>query len=409
MKKSIEHTIGQLPDEPGVYFFRHQDEILYIGKATSLRDRVRSYFSQDIAETRGPKIVKMLELADKVTFETTGSVLEALILESKLIKQHQPEYNTRDKDNKSYNYIVITKEPYPRVFTLRQREIEKSPEIVDAIPIDTLFGPFPNGNQLREALRILRKIFPFRDKKAHQTSHEYFYRLLGLSPDTSDADAADTYQRNIANLKEFLRGNKRSLVKQMERDMKILAKKERFEEAAQLRNQIFALDHIQDVALIKDDLVQKRGKVTRIEAYDVAHTAGTGTVGVMTVVTDGELDKGQYRKFKIDGEIAGSDTDALRQLVRRRLDHPEWRLPTIMVADGGKAQKRVIEGVLREYGYQIPVVGVIKDQHHKAREIIGQQKIISGNHDDIILANHEAHRFAIRYHQMLRSKLSLGE
>jgi len=403
----IKEKLDSLPDAPGVYFFKVGSKILYIGKATSLKDRVRSYFSNDIIETRGPKIVKMLELADDITFEATDSVLEALILESRLIKKHQPEYNTREKDNKSYNYIVVTNEDFPRVFTLRQREIERSPEIVDDIPIDEIFGPFPSGNTLREALKILRKIFPFRDKKAKQVAHEYFYRLLKLSPDVSNQEAVEKYQRNIKHLKQFLKGKKQAILKELTKEMERLAKAERFEEAAQIRNQLFALQHIQDVALIKDELVQKKGRVVRIEAFDVAHTAGTGTVGVMTVLTDGEIDKGQYRKFRIKNDKAGSDTHALRELVRRRLDHPEWRLPNIIVADGAVAQKRVVESVLREYGYQIPVVSIKKDERHRPKEILGQKKLVSEYHDLFLLANHEAHRFAIRYHQLLRSKKSL--
>ncbi len=403
----LQEKIKKLPDTPGVYFFLAGEKILYIGKATSLRDRVRSYFSQDIMEARGPKIVKMLELADDVRYEETDSVLEALILESRLIKKHQPEYNTREKDNKSYNYIVITKESFPRVFTLRQREIEKSPEMVDAIPIDEIFGPFPNGMTLREALRILRKIFPFRDRKSKQSANEYFYRLLGLSPDVTTDDALEAYGRNIQHLKQFLKGEKKSLLKNMEKTMHQLAKDERFEEAAKIRNQLFALQHIRDVALIKDDLQEKKGKVIRIEAYDIAHIAGTSTVGVMTVLTDGEVDKAQYRKFRIASERFGSDTHALRELITRRLAHPEWRLPNIMVADGGQAQKRVIEEALREYGYQIPVVSVKKDEKHRPKEVLGQRKIVAEHHDDILLANHEAHRFGIRYHQLLRGKKSL--
>jgi len=403
----LKEKLDSLPDAPGVYFFKAGSKILYIGKATSLKDRVRSYFSNEILETRGPKIVKMLELADDITFEATDSVLEALILESRLIKKHQPEYNTREKDNKSYNYIVVTNEDFPRVFTLRQREIERSPEIVDDIPIDEIFGPFPSGNTLREALKILRKIFPFRDKKAKQVAHEYFYRLLKLSPDVSNQEAVEKYQRNIKHLKQFLKGKKQAILKELTREMEQLAKAERFEEAAQIRNQLFALQHIQDVALIKDELVQKKGRVVRIEAFDVAHTAGTDTVGVMTVLTDGEIDKGQYRKFRIKNGKAGSDTHALRELVRRRLDHPEWRLPNIIVADGAVAQKRVVESVLREYGYQIPVVSIKKDERHRPKEILGQKKLVSEYHDLFLLANHEAHRFAIRYHQLLRSKKSL--
>ena len=216
MASQLERDIAQLPDKPGVYFFCQGNTILYIGKATSLRDRVRSYFSKDIAETRGPKIVLMLEKANRIRFEETDSVLEALILESRLIKKHQPEYNTREKDNKSYQYIVITAEDLPRVVQLREREIMKSPEVIDEIPIDAVYGPFPSGPVLREALRILRKIFPFRDRKAGNAVHNRFYRFLGLSPDASTDEAREAYRANISRLKQFLSGKKKTLVRTME-------------------------------------------------------------------------------------------------------------------------------------------------------------------------------------------------
>lgn len=405
MQERIKEDLKKLPDSPGVYFFKHGKSILYIGKATSLRDRVRSYFARDILETRGPKIVKMLELANGVDFTETDSVLEALILESRLIKKHQPEYNTREKDNKSYNYIAISKEDFPRVFIVRGREIIKDPKLLEGEKIDEVFGPFPHGNTLREALKILRKIFPFRDKKARQTHHERFYRQLQLAPDTSVEDAKKAYGKTIKNLKEFLRGDKKTLVKRLDKEMMQLAKAEKFEEANQVKKTLFALQHIQDIALIKDDLVASRGRVQRIEAYDVAHTQGTNTVGVMTVVIDGEVDKNEYRKFRIKSDKKGSDTHALYELVTRRLGHDEWRLPTIMVADGGLAQKRVIEKALRELGYSIPVVSVVKDERHRPRTVLGRENVIKDSEAEILLANHEAHRFAVEYHKKLRGKI----
>lgn len=404
----IKSAIPNLPDKPGVYFFKKDTDTLYIGKATSIRDRVRSYFSSDISTTRGPKIATMLKQANTVEHQETDSVLEALILESSLIKKFQPEYNTREKDNKSYNYIVITKEKFPRVFTMRQREIERSPEVIDNTPIDIVFGPFPNGNLLREALKILRKIFPFLDKKSNQKNHNYFYRLLGLSPDISDSRTEILYKNNIERLKQFLQGKKKSLIVEMKKEMDTLAKKQEFEEAAKLRNQIFTLQHIRDVALIKDDLTENKGKTIRIEAYDIAHTSGSSTVGVMTVLTNGEIDKGQYRKFKIKNKTTGSDIHALRELIDRRLKHNEWRLPNIIVTDGNKVQKRVAESKLREFGYKIPVVSVKKDEKHNPKEILGQKILVSKYEKEILLANHEAHRFAIRYHRLLRGKKSLN-
>src|SRR3989344_65919 len=142
----------RLPDTPGIYFFRKGSKILYIGKATSLRDRVKSYFSRDLVHARGPIIADMIFHSDKISFQKTDSVLEALILEAELIKKHKPKYNTKEKDDKSFNHVVITSEAIPKVVVIRGRNVD-----------GPSYGPFTSGAQLREALKIIRKIFPFLD------------------------------------------------------------------------------------------------------------------------------------------------------------------------------------------------------------------------------------------------------
>jgi excinuclease ABC subunit C len=162
-----------IPDTPGVYFFlgpkrggagRDGKDILYIGKATSLHDRVRSYFAKDLGEARSPAIVAMVGKADGLKWQECGSVLEALILEAALIKKHQPPYNVDEKDDKSWNYVVVTKEDFPRVLIVRGRELH-DPVFLKTknYQLKTVFGPFPHGGQLKEALKLVRKIFPFRD------------------------------------------------------------------------------------------------------------------------------------------------------------------------------------------------------------------------------------------------------
>ena len=152
-----------LPDEAGVYIFKKGPKILYIGKATSLRDRVRSYFAADLVQGRGERIVAMVAAATSVAHQTTDSILEALILEATLIKKHQPPYNVDEKDNKSWNYVVVTKENFPRVLIIRGRELFALS--TKNYQLKTIFGPFPHGSQLQEAMKIIRRIFPFRDAK----------------------------------------------------------------------------------------------------------------------------------------------------------------------------------------------------------------------------------------------------
>ncbi len=409
--KSQELAKLNLPDVPGVYFFRLGGEILYIGKATSLRDRTRSYFAKDLIETRGPHIVDMVFKADTVTFEETDSVLEALILEANLIKQHQPYYNTCEKDDKSWNYVCITKEDCPRVLVERRTNIDFEKMVTaKGVKVQDCYGPFTSGTQLKEAMKIIRRIFPYVDASSSKKDNYEFYRQLGLTPDVSGEEKLDAYKRSIRNLKLFFQGKKKALVKELERDMKAAAKEMRFEEASKIRNQIFALGHINDIALIKDDpLVRKEKAGFRIEAYDVAHLGGKNMVGVMTVMEDGQINKREYRTFNIRGFTASNDTGALEEVLSRRLRHTEWGMPDLVVADGGEAQCRVAKQVLKRYQLEIPVVSVVKDEHHKPKDIIGDPAMAAKYKKEALLANSEAHRFSITLHKKQRNKAFLGK
>ena len=265
------HTLKKLnlPDAPGVYFFKKGKKILYIGKATSLRDRVRSYFSKELREARGPRIVNMVALATSVEWQETDSVLEALILEAELIKRHQPKYNVDAKDDTSWNYMVITKEEFPRVLMVRGKDLPFFES-----PIAFQAGPFPHGGELKEALKIIRKIFPFRDRCQPKAGTPCFNAQIGLCPGVcSGSVSAREYARTIAHLKLFFRGKKRVLVKTLEREMKVFVQAQKFEEAARVRNQVFALTHIRDVSLLKRG--ESVGGDMRIEAYDISHISGT--------------------------------------------------------------------------------------------------------------------------------------
>ena len=199
-----------IPKNPGVYRFMDNSEVLYIGKATDLRSRVRSYFGADLIETRGPHIVDMVTKAKTIKWQETDSVLEALILEANEIKKNQPYYNTKEKDNKSYNYVVITKEDFPKVLLLRGRELEKykagiNSSILRGSKIGSIFGPFPGGESLKIALRIIRKIFPFRDNRSIQKDKVEFYKQLGLTPDLSDSNIKKKYIILFGNAQSHLK------------------------------------------------------------------------------------------------------------------------------------------------------------------------------------------------------------
>ncbi len=422
--EQFKKRINKIPDEPGVYFFLGKNKkLLYIGKATSLRNRVRSYFAKDLIDTRGPLLVEMLDKATSIDFRQTDSVLEALLLEASLIRTHRPDYNTDLKDDKSFNHVVITKEDYPRVLVIRGKNLaqkasakggdERAPNPLlrnfVAPEYAHIFGPFPHGMQLQQAMKLIRKIFPYRTKcepceastKKGRMCKPCFDASIGLCPGVcSGAVGKAEYKRTIRHIVLLFQGKKKMLVASMGRQMHAAAKEERFEEAARLREQLFGLTHIQDVSLIKDEYRgQNAAQGSRIEAYDIAHLAGSGHVGVMTVVEGGLANKMEYRKFILKEAKGGDDPGSLKEILSRRLGHNEWPMPKLIVVDGHTAQMNAAKRVLDGFGIKIPVVGVVKDEKHRPRSIAGDRDIIKDRERDILLANAEAHRFAISYHR----------
>ena len=414
----------KLPDSAGVYFFLGpRKEVLYIGKAASLRDRVRSYFTSDIAEVRSPLIARVVAKARSIAYRVTDSVLEALLLEANLIKTHKPKGNTDNKDDKSWNYVVITREDFSRVLLVRGKELSQGPSLRHgakgrSFKEQKVFGPFPYGLQLREALKLIRKIFPYRDTcvpcmaqgpslrqgakgRSLKPCKPCFNSQIGLcSGMCAGRVSKQEYRKTIRHITLLFEGKKKQLIRTLEREMRAAAKAEEFEVAVQLRRQLFALQHIQDISLIKSEIRNpKSGTGYRIEAYDIAHLHGSAAVGVMTVIEDGEPKKESYRMFKIKTAKGGDDAGALREVLSRRLAHNEWPMPRLVVVDGGKAQVNAAASTLARYGVRVPVVGAVKYAHHRPRSILGNKEIIKGRERDILLANAEAHRFAISYHR----------
>lgn len=413
--------LQKLPDSPGVYLFKNgRGQILYIGKATSLRSRVRSYFASNIVETRGPLIVKMLEHSAKVDFIATDSVLEALLLEAHLIKKHQPFHNTAEKDDKSYNYVVITDEDFPKILVMRGTEVAKS--YSDPGFYKALYGPFPNGSALRVAMKIIRRIFPYRDgkcvpasefaasKSAFSRPRPCFNRQIGLCPGVCTGEISKKdYAKTVRHLMMFFEGRKKALMMTLEKEMKGYVGRSEFEKANETKKTIFALNHIQDVALInRDSDIGNIAGRNRIEAYDIAHISGGSTVGVMTVVSHGQPDKAEYRMFKIRHPGRGDDIQSISEVLTRRFAHNEWPIPTLIVIDGGETHLKHASETLKSYKIAVPVVSVVKDERHRPKDIIGDPEASKKHKTAILLANAEAHRFAIRYHKKLRNQAFLG-
>ncbi|MSR78744.1 MAG: hypothetical protein EXS59_01195 [Candidatus Taylorbacteria bacterium] len=400
----------KLPDTPGIYFFlNNRKKILYIGMATSLRSRVRSYFARDIEEVRSPLIKQMVEEASSIDYRKTDSVLEALILEVDLIKKFQPKYNSAEKDDKSFNCVVITKEDFPRIKVVRKHGLKINKLEAESLKLKAIYGPFPNGTQLRDALKIVRKIFPYRDDKCLLNQGKpCFNRQIGLCPGVCTGEITKLeYARIIGNIKLFFSGKKTQIIRSLKKEMNVLAKTREFEKADKIKKTIFALQHIRDVSLIKSENLQtlKYESQTpfRIEAYDIAHLSGTNSVGVMTVIENCVARKSDYRKFKIKGGFGNNDVASLKEVIERRFKHSEWMFPSLVVADGGIAQKNVIEEVLSSMNIAISVVAVTKNDKHKPEKIIGSEGTVKEHEREILLSNAEAHRFALAFHQKRRS------
>ena len=404
---NFKEKLQALSDAPGVYiFYNSQKEIIYVGKASSLKSRVRSYF----AGKKSPRPIEEMihEVVDLKT-EQTDSALEAAILEGYYIKKYRPKYNIQWRDDKSWNYIGISKDQFARVLTIRQHELtaQKKKEF------KYLFGPYP-GLNTKEALRLLRRIFGFSQCEPNAKRPCFYYQLgqcLGVC--TGEITAKDYLAKVIRPLCLFLGGQKKLLLKKIEKEMNAAAKNQNFEEAARLRNQIYHLQKIQDIALLNDSFLKDKifmgvSLINRIEGYDISNLGSSDKVGSMVVFDEAGPIKGQYRRFKIKTVTGQSDVDCLAEVLDRRLKHSEWTMPGIFMIDGGLPQVNKAKTVLRNAGVNTPIVGIAKGKERKRNDffVVAEsddiRKWIKENKDLLIKVRDEAHRFAITFNRLQR-------
>jgi len=427
-----------LPDAPGVYFYYDTSGmLLYIGKATSLKRRVGSYFTK----AHDDRIAEMVSQIARIDFIETPTVIEALVLEANKIKALRPKYNILQRDDKSFMYLVITNEPYPRPLLMRGHELTRlgidpfRPKLTAAAKKKFLrvFGPYTSSFSLKKALDLIRRIIPWSDCEPPEVTartRPCFNSQIGKCPGVCHgAIDKSEYRRIIRKLILFFEGKMSALRREMKKEMKRAAEEHRFEDAAKLRNHLYALDHIQDVALISKEDVDlpysrelENGAIDlegRIEAYDISNISGTSAVGSMVVFEEGKPAKDKYRKFKIKTVKGANDVAMLEEVMRRRLVrakiHPRsWPLPEIMVIDGGKPQVNRVQDVMNEMGIQVPIIGIAKGFDRKQDRLIYDrgnlelQRVAKRGKELFQKARDEAHRFAVKYHRTLRTKRSLG-
>ena len=422
VRKNVKIKNGKLPDVPGVYLMKDgEGNVLYVGKATSLLRRVSSYFQK----AHDARIGEMVSKIRKIDYIEKPTVIEALILEANLIKYHWPPYNIREKDNKSFLYLVITKEEFPRPLLIRGHELdERSNKEFKAV-----FGPYTSPRSLRAALDLLRKVFAWTSCTPGMKRPCFYYHLKqcpGVCIGVADKQA---YQKTIRDLIRFFQGKKDGILKDYKKQMKVASKARHYEAAAAYRNKIYFLEHIQDIAILKKedppslarselrgaghpDYIQE-GEASvnlfgRVEGYDISTIQGTSTVASMVVFEHGAPAKSEYRKFRIRTPRA-DDLAALRETVTRRFRN-SWRHPDLLLIDGGIGQVKTVTAVVHELGLGIPVVGIAKGPERKRNDLICDPRhldlcrLCEQYKDLLIQVRDEAHRFAITYHRKVRGR-----
>ncbi len=419
--------ITQLPTKPGVYFFKNTSgQIIYIGKSVNLKNRVCSYFQN---KNLGALTQKMVGEITSVDWQVCSSEFESLLLEAKLISQFLPDYNIRGRDNKSFLMVGVSQEKYPRIYTQRQRNIPTK-----SLTKNIYFGPFPSAGELKQVLKFIRQVFPFRSCK-HLPQKSCLYYHLKLCPGCCLGTSQATYHKTIGRIKRFLNGRIKTVIKSLQKEMRQLSLAQKFEKATQVKKQIEAIKYSIEnwQSLDKDSLIlnlpldeQKKiltraqeilpqlKKLRRMEAYDISNLAGQKATGSMIVFENLKPAKNQYRRFKIKKPPIPDDPGMIEEVLKRRFKHREWRRPDLIVVDGGKGQVSMAYQVLKEkkLAVKVALLGLTKEEETIVKPIIKDGYIVSWQeikldaaHDFLQLLQHlrdEAHRFAKKYHLYLR-------
>ena len=438
--KTVLDKLNDLPRAPGVYF--HKDaagQIIYVGKAAVLNNRVRQYFQK--SRTRDPKTEALVRDIADLDWMVVDSEIEALFLEAEMIRRYMPRYNILLRDDKSMSYIRVDYDSsYPTVSTTRR-------------PLDDgarYFGPYSSTVTIRQALKLLRRVFPYATRQLVGQKRATLQYHLGLDPGLEEGRTTlEAYRGNLRKLMAVIEGKRSVIEKELERDMQKAAKVHDFELAAKLRNQLFSLRKLNQQVIFSDkefmdiskdhalnelvDLLGLDKFPKRIEGYDISHMQGTDVVASMVVFTNGVSDKSEYRKFKTKINH-NNDFYNMNETLKRRLSEKNikaWGKPSLVLIDGGKGQLDAATAARDEQGCQtLPFIGLAKREEQiviqKGRsnvelnhEILHKLNGFMTETDDFILLNlphttnvikllqrirDESHRFAVTYHSTLKQK-----
>lgn len=441
MNTQLENKLKTLPRSPGVYFHKSKDgEIIYVGKAAILKNRVRQYFQS--SRDMDVKTRALVEEIHDTDWVETESELDALFLESEMVKRYMPRYNILLRDDKSQMFVRIDmKNEWPYVCFTRNPADDGA----------TYFGPYYNGFAIKKAFRYLRKVFPYYTKPPKPDGRPDLDMHIGLSP--RPGTSSKEYKENLKRLIRYMEGGRKAIVRELEKEMKLAAKLHDFENAARLRNNISDLKALQQKIMFGDkefldiskdkalgDLVELLGLAkipARIEGYDISHMGGTNVVASMVVFTNGVSDRANYRKFKTRIEH-NNDFYNMNETITRRLSEKNlkaWGAPDLILIDGGKGQLDAALKARDERGITLPFIGLAKREeqividHARSNVRLNKQKLeqlegyttstegftlINLPHSSHIIKllqriRDESHRFAVSYHTVLkRQKQTAG-
>lgn len=437
---TITEKLKELPREPGVYFHKDaQGQIIYVGKAAVLRNRVRQYFQT----SRGRDIkteALVREIAD-IDWVTVDSEIDALFLEAELIRRYMPRYNILLRDDKAMSYIRIDYDSdYPTVSTTRR-------------PLDDgarYFGPYSSTTTIRQALKLLRRVFPYATRQIAGQKRATLHYHLGLDPGLEEGRTSlEDYRANLRRLMAYIEGKRVTIIRELEQEMKAAAKVRDYETAAKKRNQLTSLQRLSHQVIFSDkefldiskdyalnelvELLSLSGFPKRIEGYDISHMQGTDVVASMVVFTNGVSDKAEYRKFKTKIN-QNNDFYNMNETLKRRLSEKNikaWGKPDLVLIDGGKGQLDAAIKARDEQGCsKLPFIGLAKREEQiviaKGRSNVElNEQVLHKLHgfmtesEDFILVNvphranlvkllqrvrDESHRFAVSYHSVLKAK-----
>ncbi len=390
---NLKNKLKTIPKKPGIYFWLDKTgKILYVGRATSLKNRLSQYFQKNIDS----RIAEMVASAANIKYEVTETLLEAIILEAKNIKKYWPKYNVRDRDDRSFIYVIIPKADFSKPLIVRGTDLKKfSGSSIVGKKRTTgrakIFGPYQSFHLIQSALRLIRRVFPYgtcapAGVAGNPEGRACFDYQIGLCPGACvGIISPEDYQKNINNIILLLSGEKKRLVNKLKKSNP---------------DKIKALKHLQDVALLtrEDDLGEY--KISRLEGYDISHHAGKESYGAMVVFESGEAAKNEYRLFKIKEAPAGDDERALSEMLLRRFKHSEWPMPDLIMVDGGAPQISFLARVFKANNINIPLVGISKfggDKLVFTPETKGPLRGLAENIKPTLLKlREEAHRFANR-------------